>query len=111
VSATLSFSRVSHRTYVPWSAVYVVACTNGCGALYREDVPRELCSFSQGDDGCLPAPVSRVNYGAETLPIDEPWLRSVPPSAEAKEAEIESDGMVMRTQVRRRRRPQLRVVK
>jgi hypothetical protein len=45
------------------------------------------------------------------LAIDEPWLHSVPLSAQAKEAEIESDGMLMRAQTRRRRRPQLRVVK
>ena len=111
VSATLSFSRVSHRTYVPWSAVYVVACTNGCGVLYREDMPRELCFFGQGDDGCLPVPARRVNDSAATQSIDEPWLRSVPPSAQAKEAEIESYGLLMHTQTRRRRRPQLRVVK
>jgi stringent starvation protein B len=111
VSATLSFSRVSHRTYVPWSAVYVVACTNGCGVFYREDVPRELGWFGNGDDGCLPVPVRRPAVDAEMLPIDEPWLRSVPPSAEAKEAEIESDGMLIRVPARRRRRPQLRVVK
>jgi stringent starvation protein B len=110
VSATLSFSRVSHRTYVPWSAVYVVACTSGCGVLYREDIPCELCFFGQGDDGCLPPPASRVNDGAGGLAVDEPWLRSVPAAAE-EEAEIESDGMVIRTQARRRRRPQLRVVK
>jgi stringent starvation protein B len=110
VSATLSFSRVPHRTYVPWSAVYVVACTNGCGALYREDLPRELCFFRQGDGGCLPPLVARVNDGAASLPVDEPWLRSVPLVAEA-EAEIESDGMLMRAPTRRRRRPQLRVVK
>ena len=111
VSSTLSFSHVPHRTYVPWSAVYVVACANGCGVLYREDVPRELCFISQGDDGCLHPPVSRVNGGAEPLPVDEPWLHSVPPAAAEKEAEIESDGMLMRAQARRRRRPQLRVVK
>lgn len=101
VSATLSFSRVPHRTYVPWSAVYVVSCTSGCGVLYREDLPRELCF-------CLHPPVSRVNDRAEALPIDEPWLHSVPPEADE---EIESDGMLMRAQTRRRRRPQLRVVK
>src|ERR1039457_2767984 len=32
VSATLSFSRVYHRTYIPWHAVYAVTCTNGCGS-------------------------------------------------------------------------------
>ena len=59
----------------------------------------------------LAATHARVNDGAETLPIDEPWLRSVPLVDEADEAEIESDGMLMRAQTRRRRRPQLRVVK
>jgi hypothetical protein len=111
VSATLSFSRVPHRTYVPWSAVYVIACTSGCGVLYREDVPPELCFFGQGDDGCLTPSLPRMNDSAESLPVDEPWLRSVPAAAELEEAEIESDGMVMRAQSRRRRRPQLRVVK
>ena len=111
MSATLSFSRVPHRTYVPWSAVYVIACTSGCGVLYREDVPRELCFFGQGDDRDLPVPLPRINGSVEGLPVDEPWLRSVPAVAEAAEAEIESDGMVMRAQARRRRRPQLRVVK
>jgi hypothetical protein len=52
-----------------------------------------------------------VGGGAELLPVDEPWLRSVPPAAEENEAEIESDGMLMRAPARRRRRPQLRVVK
>ena len=111
VSATLSFSRVPHRTYVPWSAVFAVTCTNGCGALYREDVPRELCFFHQGDDGGVPPLVARVNEGALALPVDEPWLHSVPLVAEDTEAEIESDGMLMRAPARRRRRPQLRVVK
>src|SRR4029453_12034828 len=42
VSATLSFSRAPHRTHVPWSSVYVVACTDGRGILYYEDVPQEV---------------------------------------------------------------------
>jgi len=111
VSATLSFSRVPHRTYVPWSAVFAVTCTNGCGAIYREDAPRELCFFRQGHDGGLPPLVARMNEGAQTLPVDEPWLHSVPLVDEDTEAEIESDGMLMRAPARRRRRPQLRVVK
>ena len=111
VSATLSFSRVPHRTYVPWSAVFAVTCTNGCGAIYREDAPRELCFFRQGHDGGLPPLVARMNEGAQTLPVDEPWLHSVPLVDEDTEAEIESDGMLMRAPTRRRRRPQLRVVK
>jgi stringent starvation protein B len=106
VSATLSFSRVPHRTYVPWSAVYVVACTNACGVLYREDVPADLCGFGEEEDARLPRSVEPDISCAKDLPMDAPWLHSVPAEAEQ---EIEADGMVM--QARRRRRPQLRVVK
>ena len=43
VRATLSFSRQPHPTFVPWSAVYVVACSaTGSGVLYREDVPADV---------------------------------------------------------------------
>src|SRR5262245_49789824 len=42
VRATLSFSRTAHRTVVPWSAVYVVACDDGRGVLYSEDVPPDV---------------------------------------------------------------------
>jgi stringent starvation protein B len=106
VSATLSFSRVPHRTYVPWSAVYVIACSNAFGVLYREDVPPELYCLAGGEVGLLPQRVPRLGDCAKDLPADEPWLRSVPPAADE---EIESDGMIMHA--RRRRRPQLRVVK
>jgi stringent starvation protein B len=106
VSATLSFSRVPHRTYVPWSAVYVIACTNACGVLYREDVPADLCGFGEEKDARLPRSAEPEISCVKELPIDAPWLRSVP--AEAAQ-EMEADGMVM--QARRRRRPQLRVVK
>ncbi|HEX7598587.1 MAG TPA: ClpXP protease specificity-enhancing factor SspB [Polyangia bacterium] len=106
VSASLSFSRVPHRTYVPWSAVYVIACTNACGVTYREDVPADLLEFGEGAETFVPPPTASQVSCAKDLPIDEPWLRSVP--AEAEE-EIEANGMVMHNP--RRRRPQLRVVK
>ncbi len=110
VSATLSFSRVPHRTYVPWSAVYVISCTNASGVLYREDLPAELHGFGE------PVGDSASEAGAEVSPpAPEPvkdvavagqWLRSVPRESEE---EIESDGMVLHS--RRRRRPTLRLVK
>jgi stringent starvation protein B len=106
VSATLSFSRVPHRTYVPWSAVYVIACTNACGVMYREDVPADLRGFGEGAEALVSSPAPCPISCNKDLPIDEPWLHSVP--AEAEE-EIEANGMVMRNP--RRRRPQLRVVK
>ncbi len=110
VSATLSFSRVPHRTYVPWSAVYVISCTDASGVLYREDLPPELHGFGE------PVADTVSDAGAEvSTPAPEPvkdvavatqWLRSVPRDSEE---EVESDGMVMHT--RRRRRPTLRLVK
>ena len=42
VRATLSFSKHPQRTVVPWSAVYVVTCDDGRGVLYHEDVPEDV---------------------------------------------------------------------
>src|SRR3954453_10621244 len=42
VRATLSFSRAAHLTVIPWTAVYVVACDDGRGVLYSEDVPDDV---------------------------------------------------------------------
>ena len=42
VRATLSFSKSPQRTVIPWSAVYVVACDDGRGVLYPEDVPNDV---------------------------------------------------------------------
>src|SRR5262245_19317654 len=112
VRATLSFSRAAHRTVVPWSAVYVVACDDGRGVLYSEDVPpdvtvivaratsdaappdlqADLDGELEADEMVMPMPVARQSL-----------LRSVPADAQADFVEP----MV----ARRRRRPQLRLVK
>jgi stringent starvation protein B len=42
VRATLSFARTPQLTVVPWSAVYVVACDDGRGVLYNEEVPEDV---------------------------------------------------------------------
>jgi stringent starvation protein B len=110
VSATLSFSRVPHRTYVPWSAVYVISCTDASGVLYREDLPAELCALGEPLAESAPERLPEADE-AERKPVtDAPcepnWLRSVPSDGEE---ETESDGMMMHT--RRRRRPTLRLVK
>lgn len=40
IYATLSFSSVNHRTFVPWTSVYAVANNKGEeGALWQEDMP------------------------------------------------------------------------
>jgi stringent starvation protein B len=113
ISATLSFARVPHRTYVPWSAVYIVACTNGAGVLYQEDVPPEvtLVPASEAEAQLSEAPPAPAPVEP---PAPAPWLRSVPAEGAAEDAEsaaLEDDCMVMRAQSRRRSRPQLRLVK
>lgn len=42
ISATLAFNRVPFATFVPWSAVFLIADFAGRGAVWREDLPPEL---------------------------------------------------------------------
>jgi len=114
ISATLSFSRVSHRTYVPWHAVYAVTCTNGCGALYREDMPADVALAKPTDGGSDPDALGTIDVqvrgGARKqagyMMCDaEPGLRSVPAEEDLGAGEL---AIHLHS---RRRRPQLRVVK
>lgn len=106
VSATLSFSRIPHRTYVPWSAVYAVTCTNGCGVLYSEDIPADIAVATPTDVSLVESQLKRRSRSSGyALREEEPWLRAVP-SAE----EFTTTGMPIHMHSRRRR-PQLRVVK
>ncbi len=106
VSATLSFSRIPHRTYVPWSAVYAVTCTNGSGVLYAEDIPADVAVATPTDMGMVDLQVKRrARKSGYALRDDEPWLRAVPPEEDFSAAEVP---IHLHS---RRRRPQLRVVK
>jgi stringent starvation protein B len=106
VSATLSFSRIPHRTYVPWSAVYAVTCTNGSGVLYAEDIPADVAVATPTDMGMVDLQVKRrARKSGYAIPDDEPWLRAVPPEEDFSGAEVP---IHLHS---RRRRPQLRVVK
>lgn len=102
VTATLSFARTPHKTFVPWEAVYVVARTDGRGILYHEDVPTEVALMTAADaegDGAAaeePEPTRTT-----------PRLRSVP----ADEDPVLEDSPALVPQTRRRKRPQLRLVK
>src|SRR4029079_2537278 len=124
VRATLSFSRAAHRTVVPWSAVYVVACDDGRGVLYSEDVPSDVTVIAaratsdaappdlQMDDAELQMQVDQVDDdAAEELAMRTTrptLLRSVPADAAAAAAAATGEGPLP---ARRRRRPQLRLVK
>jgi stringent starvation protein B len=106
ISATLSFSRVSHRTYVPWHAVYAVTCTNGCGVLYREDVPADVALATPTDVGMMELQLEReYRQSGYTLRDEGPGLRAVP-----AEEDLAVGEMAIHLHSRRRR-PQLRVVK
>jgi stringent starvation protein B len=105
VSATLSFSRVSHRTYVPWHAVYAVTCTNGCGVLYREDMPADVALATPADAGMVELQLRGQERTGYTLRDEGPGLRAVPAEEDLGAGEL---AIHLHS---RRRRPQLRVVK
>jgi stringent starvation protein B len=119
VSATLSFSRAPHRTHVPWSSVYVVACTDGRGILYYEDVPQEVSLMPPPGTVAVkpgsPAPAPAVDTDedddelGDEAPRDIRRLRSVPADVDARDEPTEVE--LTAAAPRRRKRPQLRLVK
>lgn len=42
IHATLSFDRRPFGTFVPWSAIYLIADFDGNGAVWQEDIPADL---------------------------------------------------------------------
>jgi stringent starvation protein B len=108
VRATLSFQRMPQLTVVPWSAVYVVVCNDGRGILFAEDVPEDVTIISTRSTGDAAPTADEVTVAAEDevmMPAPRAArLRSVP--ADAAVAELEEP-----LAARRRRRPQLRLVK
>ena len=121
VRATLSFSRAAHRTVVPWSAVYVVACDDGRGVLYSEDVPPDVTVIAARATSDIAPPDLEAHVDqmdgedpevgtqmeAEMLGMPRRQLRSVPADAAAAAA----GDFGAPSAARRRRRPQLRLVK
>ena len=113
VHATLSFSRAAHRTVVPWSAVYVVACDDGRGVLYSEDVPPDVTVIAARATSDAAPPDLEADAEADleaeemAMPVArQSMLRSVPADSAAPAADYETP-----MAARRRRRPLLRLVK
>src|SRR3954465_12943575 len=93
VPAPLSFSRIPNQTFIPWSAVYIVACTDGRGVLYDEDVPKDLSLLArpteaqpgQKGDGEAAGDAAAEGEGGdaeealEEIPRRKRLLHSVPP--------------------------------
>jgi hypothetical protein len=114
VRATLSFSRAAHLTVVPWSAVYVVACDDGRGVLYSEDVPPDVTVIAARATSDAAPPDLEAELESDEIAVPVPaarqaLLRSVPIDATAAAAELDAPGVEV--PARRRRRPQLRLVK
>jgi stringent starvation protein B len=125
VRATLSFSQTPQRTVVPWTAVYVVACDDGRGVLYHEDIPEDVSvvaarppNMSDGldhGDGLADGHVDGGDgvsgddnaYGAGPR-LTPRTLRSVPADSDSAAA---GEALEPALSPRRRRKPQLRVVK
>jgi stringent starvation protein B len=56
IHATLSFNRVPFRTFVPWSAVYLIADFDGNGAVWQEDIPTDLLDVTEAPADEPPPP-------------------------------------------------------
>src|SRR4051812_4790498 len=58
IHATLSFSRLPFQTFVPWSAVYLIADFDGNGAVWQDDIPADLLDQSTMDEAPTAPPPS-----------------------------------------------------
>jgi stringent starvation protein B len=125
VRATLSFSRLPQLTVVPWSAVYVVACDDGRGVLYQEDVPEDVSIVASrppvgasGTSGTS-AVFSDAPQTGETDAINEEVFDVAGRAAKRRDStdrllKAVPDDAVLEEPLSsrpRRRRPQLRLVK
>ncbi len=123
VSATLSFARISHKTMVPWPAVFALVCTDGRQLVFPEDIPEDVLETApeaptaaakelarsghprpRGALQAEPGPGSADVSGTETRPVIPARLRAVPSQSAVLEAD-QSDA------ARQRKKPRLRLVK
>ncbi len=70
IRATLSFNRQASATFIPWSAVYLIADFDGNGAVWQEDIPADLMI-----DGEAP----KTEPAPEAKPSAEPPREPSPP--------------------------------
>jgi stringent starvation protein B len=120
VRATLSFARVPQLTVIPWSAVYVVACDDGRGVLYQEDVPEDVSIIAAKTPSDRAPADPSITHEEDILPSDkrrdstDRLLRSVPLDPETGVGVPGDQGLQSLEGLEdepRRRRPQLRLVK
>src|SRR5207244_13422816 len=93
VRATLSFSRLPQLTVVPWSAIYVVACDDGRGVLYQEDVPPDVTVIAARatSDAAPLDPDAELDAEEIAMPAArQSMLRSVPADGSAAAAALDA---------------------
>jgi stringent starvation protein B len=71
IHATLSFNRLPFTTFVPWSAVYLIADFDGNGAVWQEDIPEDL-RIEQDAGGAPPSPSPAGPTGLTSEPEKPP---------------------------------------
>lgn len=86
IRATLSFQRVPCPTFVPWSAVYILACTDGRGVVYVEDVPKEVVLQVQGGAEA-PSTEGRAQGGTDATQAAEAAAAASQPIAASERVE------------------------
>ena len=67
IRATLSFNRLPSLTFIPWSAIYLIADYDGNGAVWPEDIPPDLV-----DAGTLTAEPTPPPPEAPETPAKKP---------------------------------------
>ena len=78
IRATLSFNRVPFQTFVPWSAVYLIADFDGNGAVWQEDIPSDL--KIEQDAGGSPPSAQPATTTTEPEPSPNPPGKKPRPS-------------------------------
>ena len=77
IHATLSFQRQTFQTFIPWSAVYLIADFDGNGAVWQEDIPRDLML----DEPPAPSPSPSPSPALALTPADDDASAASPPAA------------------------------
>ncbi|HZS40891.1 MAG TPA: ClpXP protease specificity-enhancing factor SspB [Polyangia bacterium] len=72
IHATLSFNRVPFRTFVPWSAIYLIADFDGNGAVWQEDIPVDLLDVAEPGAGEKSASPSASPSPTDDQPPPDP---------------------------------------
>lgn len=84
IHATLSFNRVAHATFVPWSAVYLISDYDGNGAVWQEDIPPDILDDAPTVTGAKPTSAPAARPAPALKSIDNADGDDRPPEPPAK---------------------------